>query len=55
MPAVDYTATIDVARATVWEFVKDINNWAPFARGYQEHEVLNENESVWTVKGEVGP
>ena len=55
MPAVDYTATIDVARATVWEFVKDINNWAPFARGYQEHELLNDNESIWTVKGDVGP
>ena len=41
MPNVSYTATIDVARATVWDFVQDINNWAPFARGYQEHEIIN--------------
>ena len=32
-----------------------MNNWAPFAQGYQEHEVINDRESVWTVKGEVGP
>ena len=55
MPQVNYTATIDIARPDVWEFVKDMNNWAPFAQGYQEHEVINERESVWTVKGEVGP
>jgi carbon monoxide dehydrogenase subunit G len=55
MPAVDYTATIDVSRPSVWDFVRDINNWAPFARGYQSHEILNDNESVWTVKGDVGP
>lgn len=55
MPQVNYTATIDIARPDVWEFVKDMNNWAPFAQGYQEHEVINERESIWTVKGQVGP
>jgi carbon monoxide dehydrogenase subunit G len=55
MPKVDYTATIEVPRAIVWDFVQDINNWAPFAKGYQEHEVLNENESMWVVKGDIGP
>ena len=55
MAQVDYSATIEVPRPTVWEFVRDMNNWAPFATGYQEHEVINDRESVWTVKGEVGP
>lgn len=55
MPNVTYTATIDVARPAVWDFVQDINNWAPFAHGYQEHEVVNDRESVWVVKGEIGP
>jgi hypothetical protein len=32
-----------------------MNNWAPFTRGYQEHEVLNDRESIWTVKGDLGP
>jgi carbon monoxide dehydrogenase subunit G len=55
MPKVDYTATIEVPRATVWDFVKDMNNWAPLAKGYQEHEVVNETESLWTIKGDIGP
>ena len=55
MPRVDYTATIEVPRTTVWEFVKDMNNWAPLAKGYQEHEVLNDRESLWVVKGDIGP
>ncbi len=55
MPKVDYTATIEVPRALVWDFVKDINNWAPFAKGYQEHELVNDRESLWTVKGDIGP
>lgn len=55
MPDVNYTATIRVERAAVWQFVKDINNWAPLAKGYQSHEILNENESIWTVRGDIGP
>lgn len=55
MPEVNYTATISVARPEVWEFVRDMNNWAPLAKGYQSHEVVNDRESLWTVKGDVGP
>lgn len=55
MPTVTYTTTIDVPRADVWEFVRDMNNWAPFAKGYQSHEIINEQESIWTIKGELGP
>lgn len=55
MPTVNYTTVMAAPRATVWEFVRDMNNWAPFTRGYQSHEILNERESVWTVKGDLGP
>lgn len=55
MPDVNYTATISVGREDVWRFVEDMNNWAPFARGYQSHEVINDDESVWTLKGDIGP
>ena len=55
MPKVDYAATIEVPRAAVWDFVQDINNWAPFAKGYQEHELINDRESLWTVRGDIGP
>ena len=55
MPEITYTTTMQAPRADVWEFVRDMNNWAPFARGYQTHELLNERESVWTVKVDLGP
>ncbi len=55
MPTVNYTTTMAAPRAVVWEFVRDMNNWAPFTRGYQSHEIINERESIWTVKGDLGP
>jgi carbon monoxide dehydrogenase subunit G len=38
----------------VWEFIRDMNNWAPFLTGYQKHQILDETDSLWTLKGEVG-
>lgn len=55
MPEISYTATMNAPRARVWEFVRDMSNWAPFTHGYQSHEELNERESVWTVKADLGP
>ena len=54
MPEVEYTTTMGLARDAVWEFVKDMNNWAPMLTGYQKHEILDEKDSVWTLKGDVG-
>jgi carbon monoxide dehydrogenase subunit G len=54
MPTVSYTTTIDVPRGEVWGFVRDMNNWAPFAKGYQSHEVINDRESIWIMKGDLG-
>ncbi len=54
MPEVEYTTQIALAPERVWDFVKDMNNWAPFLTGYQTHEILSETDSVWTLKGDVG-
>lgn len=54
MPEVEYATTMSLPRPLVWEFVKDMNNWAPFLTGYQKHEILDETDSVWTLKGDVG-
>ena len=40
--------------ATIWEFVREMDHWAPFLTGYQKHEKQSETESVWTLKGDVG-
>ncbi len=54
MPEVEYTTTLQRPIDEVWDFVQDMNNWAPFMTGYQGHEELNDRESVWTLEGDVG-
>jgi carbon monoxide dehydrogenase subunit G len=54
MPEVEYCTTMRLPPEAVWEFVKDMNNWAPFLTGYQKHEIESETDSVWTLKGDVG-
>ena len=39
MPEVEYTTTVNLPPSEIWEFVKDMNNWAPFLTGYQQHEI----------------
>lgn len=54
MPEVTYTTRLSLPVTEVWEFVKDMNNWAPLLTGYQSHEELSETDSIWTLKGDVG-
>lgn len=54
MPEVAYTTEMRLPLATVWAFVSDMNNWAPFLTGYQKHEIIDGTDSLWTLKGEVG-
>ena len=54
MPEVEYVTTMRLPPERVWEFVRDMNNWAPFLTGYQHHEVKSETDSIWTLKGDVG-
>ncbi len=54
MPEVEHKTIVKAPLETVWNFVSEMDNWAPFLKGYQEHEVLNDNESIWTLKGDIG-
>jgi carbon monoxide dehydrogenase subunit G len=54
MPEVEYVTTLSLPREPVWDFVKDMNNWAPFLTGYQKHCIVDETDSIWTLKGDVG-
>lgn len=54
MPEVEYTTVVNLPPETVWDFVKDMNNWAPFLTGYQKHQILSDTDSIWTLKGDVG-
>src|ERR1044072_8358085 len=54
MPDVRYATRIAASREEIWEFVKDMDNWAPFMLGYQSHEIVDDRHSVWTLKGDAG-
>ncbi|NIJ17828.1 CoxG family protein [Sphingobium vermicomposti] len=54
MPEVEHTTTVAASMPQVWNFVEDMDNWAPFLTGYQRHEKINRDESIWVVKGELG-
>ena len=54
MPEVAYTTVMRSPLDAVWQFVSDMNNWAPFLTGYQKHEVIDGTDSLWTLKGDVG-
>ena len=55
MVKVDYHTTVEISLDVMWDFVKEINNWAPLVKGYQSHEEIDDKESIWVVRGDFGP
>ena len=54
MPEAEYSTTARLPVQVIWDYVRDMDNWARFLRGYQSHVKQNETESVWVLKGDVG-
>jgi carbon monoxide dehydrogenase subunit G len=50
----EYVTTARIPREVIWDFVKDLDNFAPFFMGYQEHSQQSETESTWVLKGDLG-
>jgi carbon monoxide dehydrogenase subunit G len=50
----EYTTTAAIPREVLWDFVKEMDNFAPFFLGYQEHRQESETDSVWKLKGDLG-
>jgi carbon monoxide dehydrogenase subunit G len=55
MPEVVATVAVDRPLSGVWAFVRDMNQWAPFVKGYVGHEQSSDTDSVWTLTGDLGP
>jgi carbon monoxide dehydrogenase subunit G len=49
-----YSTATRVPPGRVWDFVQDMDRWAPFVMGYQHHEKRSDTESTWTLKGDLG-
>ena len=54
MPSVAYSTEMGLLPTAIWDFVQDMDNWAPFMLGYQTHEKQTETESLWTLRSDVG-
>lgn len=54
MAEAQYSTTAQLPIDTIWEFVREMDNWAHMLTGYQAHEKESETDSVWTLKGDVG-
>lgn len=54
MPSGIYEVELDLPIQNIWDFVKDMNAWAPLVPGYIDHEIINEKQSTWKFKGDIG-
>ncbi|WP_252504450.1 CoxG family protein [Sporosarcina sp. Marseille-Q4943] len=54
MPSGTHTTELDIPIEKVWDFVSDMNRWAPLVPGYIEHDILSDTRSTWTFKGDLG-
>jgi uncharacterized membrane protein len=53
MPEHKHIITVEKPVSEVWEFMKDMNNWAPYMMGYISHEEINNSKSIWTLDASV--
>ncbi|WP_284139139.1 MULTISPECIES: SRPBCC family protein [unclassified Virgibacillus] len=54
MPSGTHEIVLDIPIENIWSFVSDMNKWAPLVPGYIEHNIINDRESTWKFKGDIG-
>lgn len=54
MPSGTTEVVIDLPIEKIWDFVSDMDKWAPLVPGYIEHEIISDMQSTWTFKGDIG-
>jgi len=54
MPNGSHSIELPVAIDKIWNFVSDMNKWAPLVPGYIEHQILSDRQSTWAFKGDLG-
>jgi carbon monoxide dehydrogenase subunit G len=54
LPEAEYSTTARLPIPAIWSYVREMDNWARFLRGYQSHEKHGDKDSVWVLKGDVG-
>ncbi|MFJ7952542.1 CoxG family protein [Lysinibacillus sp. NPDC096418] len=54
MPSGIHQVEVGLPINNVWDFVKDMDNWAPLIPGYIQHRKLNNNQSTWEFYSNIG-
>jgi carbon monoxide dehydrogenase subunit G len=54
LPEAEYSTTARLPVPVIWGFVREMDNWARFLRGYQSHVKQSDTDSEWVLKGDVG-
>jgi carbon monoxide dehydrogenase subunit G len=49
-----YTIDLPVSIQNIWTYISDIDQWASSIPGYVSHEISNEKQSTWAIKGDLG-
>ncbi|MCH6268988.1 CoxG family protein [Neobacillus citreus] len=54
MPTGMYQTEVDIPINKVWDFVKDMDNWAPLIPGYIQHRKFTNRQSTWEFNSNIG-
>lgn len=54
MPCGMHQVELELPIEVVWDFVKDMDNWASFIPGYIQHGKLNNHLFTWEFKSNIG-
>lgn len=54
MPSGTTEVVLDLPIEKIWDFVSDMDKWAPLVPGYIDHEIISDMQSTWTFKGDIG-
>ena len=46
----EYSFVVEQPLTDVWAFVEDIPRWASLFPGHQQCQLINKNDSLWTIK-----
>ncbi|MBS4201260.1 SRPBCC family protein [Bacillus sp. FJAT-49732] len=54
MPSGMHQVEVDLPIHKVWDFVKNMDNWAPLISGYIQHRKFTNRQSLWEFYSDIG-
>lgn len=49
-----HSIELPVSIQDIWNYISDIDQWATTVPGYVSHEIVNDKQSTWAIKGDMG-